>query len=93
MAKKVKAYMQFSVDRGVYIPYVLIPLWQMKLRERYGIDVDKEIVKIILEEKYSKSTWKWSRAVKRIEEILAMRGVSRENAVKLAKNLIKAVSR
>ncbi len=92
MAKKVKGYIQPSVDRGVYVPYVLIPLWQMKLRERYGIDVDREIVRIILEEKYSQSTWKWSRAVKRIEDILAKRGVSRENAVRLAKSIVKAVS-
>ena len=92
MRKNVNGYMGASADRGVYIPHVLIPLWQMKLREIYGIEVDREIIKIALEEKYSRSTWKWSRAVKRIEDILTIRGISRENATKIAKSVVKAVS-
>ena len=92
MAKDVKGYLQPPVGKVVYIPVVLIPLWQMKLRERYGLDVDREIVRIILEEKYSNSTWKWSRAIKRIEEFLAKKGVSRENAVHLARKIVNVVS-
>ena len=30
------------------IPNVLIPLWQIKLRERFGINVDREIETVYL---------------------------------------------
>ncbi len=77
---------------SVYVPYVLIPLWQLKLRERYGIDVDKDIVKILVEARYSKSTWKWHRTVKRVAEELIKRGISATHASQLAHKLVKAVA-
>ena len=77
---------------SVYVPYVLIPLWQLKLRERYGIEVDKDIVKILVEARYSKSTWKWHRTVKRVAEELIKRGISATHASQLAHKLVKAVA-
>ncbi len=79
-----------SMNR-TYVPYILIPLWQMKLREIYGIEIDKDIVRILVDARYSKSTWKWQRTVKKVTEELAKRGFSRKHAYLLAKNLVSAV--
>ncbi|AGB04275.1 hypothetical protein AciM339_0386 [Aciduliprofundum sp. MAR08-339] len=91
MGRRYRVAGQTYVDR-VYVPYVLIPLWQLKLREKYGIEVDKEIVRILVEARYSKSTWKWRRAMKKVAEELKNRGISATHASELAHRLVRAVA-
>jgi len=90
MGKRYRVSQLPSVNR-VYVPYVLIPLWQMKLRERYGIEIDEDIVKILITARYTKSTWKWQRTVKKVAEELSKRGFSKAHAYSFAKNLVSAV--
>ncbi|NPA75233.1 MAG: hypothetical protein GXO25_04025 [Euryarchaeota archaeon] len=89
MAKKVRGYVQPSGGREVYIPDFIVPLWQIEFRERHGISVDHEIAKVILQAKYTESTWKWKRAVEHIADILAERGLSKEHAVHFAKQIVE----
>ncbi len=91
MAKKYRAGQIHSADRA-YVPYVVIPLWQLKIKERYGIDVDKDIIRILVEARYSKSTWKWSRALKAVSEELKKRGISGAHAREIAQKLVTAVA-
>ncbi len=91
MGKRYRVSEATYVDR-IYVPYVLIPLWQVRLREKYGIEVDRDIVRILVEARYSRSTWKWHRAVKRISEELKKRGISAAHASQLAHKLVKAVA-
>ncbi len=90
MGRKYRASQLPSVQRA-YVPYVLIPLWQMKLRERYGIEVDRDIARILVEARYSETTWKWQRALKKLVSELSKKGLSRDHAVSLARALVKAV--
>jgi hypothetical protein len=89
MARKVRGYTQTSGGREIYIPDFIVPLWQIDFKERYGIVVDHEIAKIIMEAKYTESTWKWKRAVERISAILANRGLAEERALHFARYLVE----
>ncbi len=91
MGKRYRASQLPTVNR-VYVPYVLIPLWQMKLRDRYGIEIDEDIVRILITARYEKTTWKWQRTIKRVAEELRKRGFSKSQAYMMAKNLVKAVA-
>ena len=91
MSRKYRVSEAGYIDR-VYVPYVLIPLWQLRLRERYGIEVDRKIVQILLEARYSQSTWKWHRVIKKISEELKKRGISAAHASQLAHKLVNAVA-
>ena len=91
MGRKYRVTEATYIDR-VYVPHVLIPLWQLKLRETYGIEVDRDIVLILMQARYSRSTWKWHRAIKRISEELKKRGISAAHATQLAHKLVRAVA-
>ncbi|HHF09865.1 MAG TPA: hypothetical protein ENL32_02075 [Methanomicrobia archaeon] len=91
MGKRYRVSQLPSVNR-VYVPYVLIPLWQMKLRERYGVEIDEEIIKILITARYEKTTWKWQRTIKKVAEELHKRGFSKSHAYTLAKSLVNAVA-
>ncbi|ADD08461.1 hypothetical protein [Candidatus Aciduliprofundum boonei] len=91
MGRKYSVSEATYVDR-IYVPYVLIPLWQIRLKERYGIEVDRDIVRILVEARYSRSTWKWHRAIKRVSEELRKRGISAAHASQLAHKLVNAVA-
>ncbi len=71
------------------IPDILVPLWQIKIRERFGIDVDREIARYIVLAAHEEGTWKKQRAIRKIQEILRARGVSKENSTKLATQVVK----
>ena len=45
------------------IPKVLIPVWQIKLRERFGINVDREIAAYVVMATHENGTWKRQRLV------------------------------
>ena len=88
MSKRVRRYGVPAGARGVYVPDFAVSLWQIEFRERYGIDVDRDVARVILQTRYSEGTWKWKNAIMKIEEILITKGVSREHAIALAKNLV-----
>ncbi|MCL5888751.1 MAG: hypothetical protein M1597_02175 [Candidatus Thermoplasmatota archaeon] len=71
------------------IPDILIPIWQIKIRERFGIDVDREIARYIVLAAHEEGTWKKQRAVRKIEDILRARGMSRDASTKVAVDVIK----
>ncbi len=73
---------------GVYVPEFAVSLWQIEFRERYGIDVDREVARVILQTKYEESTWKWKKAISKIEEILVSKGLSRDYAMNFARHLV-----
>ncbi|MGP6220594.1 hypothetical protein [Caldiplasma sukawensis] len=71
------------------IPVILIPIWQIKLRERLGMDVDKELVYYIVQAVHEEGTWKRQRAIKNIESILMKRGYSTQESELMAKRIIE----
>ncbi len=73
------------------LPEVLVPVWQLKIRERFGINVDREIAEYIVLAAHENGTWKRQRAERKIEKLLVERGENRENSEKIARNIIKLV--
>lgn len=71
------------------IPTVLIPVWQMKIRERFGINVDREIAEYVVLAAHEKGTWKKQRAIRKIEKILVSRGESKETSVRMANDIVQ----
>jgi hypothetical protein len=71
------------------IPNVLIPVWQIKIRERFGINVDREIAEYIVLAVHENGTWKRQRAARKIEKILIQRGNEAHIARKLARNILE----
>lgn len=70
------------------LPAVLIPVWQIKLRERFGINVDREIAAYVVMATHEKGTWKKQRAMRKIQKILMSRGMNNEDSLKKAKEII-----
>ncbi|KAA8921902.1 hypothetical protein [Thermoplasma sp.] len=73
------------------LPTVLVPVWQIKIRERFGINVDREIAKYIVLAAHENGTWKRQRATRKIEKLLMDRGESKENSARIAKEIIDLV--
>jgi hypothetical protein len=71
------------------IPEVLIPVWQIKLRERFGINVDREIASYVVMAAHEQGTWKRHRAIKRIEELLRARGETKDRSSRLAREIVE----
>ena len=71
------------------IPNVLVPLWQLKIRERFGINLDREIAEYVVLAAHEKGTWKKQRAIRKIERILIGRGESRESSSKIANEIVQ----
>jgi len=88
MDERVGGYMTPAGERAVYIPDFAVTLWRIKFRDMHGIDLDHDVAKIILQTKYEESTWKWKRAIKRIEKVLVDKGLSKDHAIKLANHFV-----
>lgn len=73
------------------IPDVLVPLWQVKIRERFGINIDREIARYIVMAAHEEGTWKKQRAMQKIEAILIERGMSKEDSLRISRNVINIV--
>ena len=71
------------------IPNVLIPVWQIKIRERFGISVDREIAEYIVLAAHERGTWRRQRAVRKIEKIFLSRGETREESSKKARQVVE----
>lgn len=71
------------------LPTVLIPVWQIKLRERFGINVDREIASYIVLATHEQGTWKRQRAMKKIEKLLFSRGFSKDESVRKAREIVE----
>ncbi len=84
--KIIQNFRQSGDFRG--IPRVLVPLWQIKLRERFGINVDREIAAYIVLAAHESGTWKKHRAIKRIEKLLKSRGEDPEVSAKMAAQIV-----
>ncbi|MCL5437945.1 MAG: hypothetical protein M1148_01955 [Candidatus Thermoplasmatota archaeon] len=88
-----------SIDRIIHdtrrasvlreLPHVLIPVWQIKLRERFGINVDREIAAYVVLAAHESGTWKKHRAIKRIEHLMISRGETPLKSRELAQEIIK----
>lgn len=73
------------------IPPVLVPVWQLKIRERFGISVDKEIAQYIVLAAHERGTWKKQRAIKKIEKLFMQRGIDADSSAKMAKDVINLI--
>jgi hypothetical protein len=73
------------------LPPVLVPVWQIKIRERFGISVDREIAEYIVLAAHEKGTWKKQRAARKIEKILNRRGIGKEESIKMALDIVDLV--
>lgn len=73
------------------IPPVLVPVWQLKIRERFGINVDKEIAQYIVLAAHERGTWKKQRAIKKIEKLFMQRGIDVDSSAKMAKDVINLI--
>ncbi|GEM_PF-1555429 len=71
------------------LPSVLIPVWQVKLRERFGINVDREIAMYIVLATHEEGTWKRQRAVRKIEKLLLSRGMNKEESMRRAREIVE----
>lgn len=71
------------------IPGVLVPLWQLKIRERFGINLDREIAEYVVLAAHERGTWKKQRAIRKIEKILQGRGETKENSYKIANDIVQ----
>lgn len=70
------------------IPAVLVPVWQIKIRERFGISVDREIAEYIVLAAHEKGTWKKQRAIRKIEKIFINRGESADDSRRMANDVV-----
>jgi len=70
------------------IPNVLVPVWQIKIRERFGISVDREIAEYIVLAAHEKGTWKKQRAIRKIEKIFLNRGESPDDSRRMANDVV-----
>jgi len=73
------------------IPPVLVPVWQLKIRERFGINIDKEIAQYIVLAAHERGTWKKQRAIKKIEKLFMQRGIDVDSSAKMAKDVINLI--
>ncbi len=71
------------------LPTVLIPVWQIKLRERFGINVDREIASYIVLATHEQGTWKRQRAIRKIEKLLVSRGMSKSDSIRKAREIVE----
>ncbi|GGM77762.1 hypothetical protein GCM10007108_14910 [Thermogymnomonas acidicola] len=71
------------------IPSVLVPVWQIKIMERFGINVDREVAEYIVLAAHEKGTWKRQRAIRKLERIFQARGDSREESARKAEEVIR----
>ncbi len=71
------------------IPGVLVPLWQLKIRERFGINLDREIAEYVVLAAHERGTWKKQRAIRKIEKILQGRGETREDSSRIANDIVQ----
>ena len=76
---------------GDYVPRFLIKLWPIRIKEKFGLEVDSDIAEVIVKIVHERSTWKLSRAEKYITALLKLKGESKEAAEKEAKELVKTV--
>lgn len=70
------------------IPSVLVPVWQIKIRERFGISVDREVAEYIVLAAHERGTWRKQRATRKIEKLFLSRGETREESIRRAKQVI-----
>ncbi|HLH86384.1 MAG TPA: hypothetical protein VKU79_05935 [Thermoplasmataceae archaeon] len=70
------------------IPGILVPVWQIKIRERFGISVDREIAEYIVLAAHERGTWRRQRAIRKIERIFQLRGETPEDSRKKAKQVV-----
>ena len=78
-------------SEGEYVPGFLIKLWQMRIKERFGLEVDSDITEVIVKTLHEGSTWKLSRAEKYIIALLRSKGASKKEAGKEARKLILTI--
>jgi len=71
------------------LPSVLVPVWQIKIRERFGINVDREIAEYIVLAAHESGTWKRQRAIRKIEKLLIERGGDKTESYNIAKNIVE----
>jgi len=76
---------------GEYVPHFLIKLWQIRIKEKFGLEVDSDIAEVIVKIVHERSTWKVTRAEKYISALLRLKGETKEEAEKEARELVKTV--
>ncbi|MCL4447497.1 MAG: hypothetical protein M0Z77_03545 [Thermoplasmatales archaeon] len=76
---------------GDYVPRFLIKLWQIRIKEKFGLEVDSDIAEVIVKIVHERSTWKLSRAEKYITALLKLKGESKEEAERDARDLVRTV--
>lgn len=70
------------------IPAVLVPVWQIKIRERFGISVDREVAEYIVLAAHERGTWRKQRATRKIEKLFISRGENREDSMRKARQVV-----
>lgn len=74
----------------IMIPKELLPIWKMRLKEKFDIIVSDSILKILIIAHYSKGSWKWHRAYQEIVEKYKEEGYNSKVAQEKANVLINA---
>lgn len=70
------------------IPPVLVPVWQIKIRERFGISVDREVAEYIVLAAHERGTWRKQRAMRKIEKLFMSRGDNLEDSARKARQVV-----
>ncbi|MEM0160702.1 MAG: hypothetical protein QW258_00855 [Thermoplasmata archaeon] len=76
----------------VMIPKELLPIWKMRLKDKFDLIVSDSILKILIIAHYSKGSWKWHRAYEEIVKQYKEEGYNVKSAQEKANILIKAFS-
>lgn len=76
---------------GDHVPRFLIKLWQIRIKERFGLEVDRDIAEVIVKVIHERSTWKLFRAERYIAILLRLKGMSGKESVKEARNIVSTV--
>lgn len=76
---------------GEYVPSFLIKIWQIRIKEKFGLEVDSDIAEVLIKIIHERSTWKTSRAEKYITMLLRAKGEKKEEAEKRARELVKII--
>ena len=76
---------------GEYVPSFLIKIWQIRIKEKFGLEVDSDIAEVLIKIIHERSTWKTSRAEKYIAMLLRAKGEKKEEAEKRARKIVKTI--
>ncbi len=76
---------------GDHVPGFLVKLWQIRIKQNFGMEVDSDVAEIIVRIVHERSSWKLSRAEKYLTTLFELRGDQKEDAERKAKGIVETI--